>query len=401
MDQWLGGNVLTAGIRRLETWPAKRGEGNTVKECRIMGMREFAVAAIVACCATSSCLAEAWVAKLFQEQKHDFGTVARGADTVKRFEAKNIYKEDIELVSVRSSCGCTTALLEGNKILKTGEVGNVVAKFNTRTFTGGHSATLTVAVKWNDKGTVRYGETQLHVNGNIRGDVVFLPGAIQFDNVDQGLPASQQVQVTYAGRADWKIVDVRGESSDLEVELSEKQRYSGRVAYDLLVRLKDTVPPGYFNEQLVLVTNDQQNPRIPLQVAGRVVSQISVSPESVLMGDVAKGGQASKKVIVRGKKPFRILTVESEKNSFQFKTDDQSSDRHIVEIIFDANRDPGSVKESIHIATDLGAGFQVMLTAYATVVPTEQVAPPSDSGSSTNQPNAGAASTPRSQVAAQ
>lgn len=326
------------------------------------------------------CLAEAWVAKMFPEQEYDFGVVARGADTVHRFEAKNVYKENVRLVSVRSSCGCTSASLE-NKDLKTGEVGYVVATFNTRTFTGLHGATLTVEVEWNDNGTIRQGETQLRVHGNIRGDVVFQPGAVRFQNVDQGNPAEQLVHVTYAGRSDWKINDVRGTSRAFEVELSESQRSAGKVAYDLLVRLKDSAPSGYFNDPLILVTNDEQYPRIPLYVSGRVIPEISVAPEPLMLGDVAHGQQVSKKIVVRGKQPFRIVSVACDSGGFQFRTDEADSERHVVEVVFDAQRDPGKVKETIHIATSLGDAYDTTLTAYATVLP----APADAASSQTNQ----------------
>jgi hypothetical protein len=232
-----------------------------------------------------------------------------------------------------------------------------------------HGATLTVRIAWDDKGVRRTGEAQMRVNGNIRSDIVFQPGAVQFEGVDQGLPSQQNVQVTYAGRSNWQIMDVRGASDHLEVELLEKQRASGRVAYDLLVRLKGTAPAGYLNEHLVLVTNDERNPRIPLHVAGRVVPEISVAPAPLVFGEVSRGEQISKRVIVRGKKPFRIVSVDSDEKSFQFKTDDQASDRHIIEIVFAANRDAGHVKQTIRIATDLGESYHATLTAHATVVP--------------------------------
>ena len=328
-----------------------------------------ATAILLSATTATSCFGEAWANKLFAETKHDFGTVARGSDTSYKFAAKNIYKQDIELLSVRSSCGCTSPTVE-KKVLKTGEVGYVTATFNTRTFTGIHGATLTVEVRWNDNGHWLHGEAQLRVDGNIRGDIVFTPGAIKFDSVDQGTKAEQKVEVTYAGRSNWKIVDVRGASDGIEVELTQKQRYSGRVAYDVLVRLKDTVAPGYFNDQLVLVTNDEDNPRIPIYVAGRIVPQISVSPESLLLGQVAQGQQVSKKIIVYGRKPFKIVSVHcDDEDSFQFKTDDQSKVRHIVDIIFNPKKNVGTVKEAIHIATDLGDKLQANLTAYATVVP--------------------------------
>jgi hypothetical protein len=335
-----------------------------------MHMRIIAVAmAAVVSFAASSCFAEAWVAKMFADSKHDFGTVARGADTVHKFPAKNIFKQDIELMSVRSSCGCTSPTIE-KKVLKTGEVGYVTATFNTRTFTGVHGATLTVEVRWKDGNSWRRGETQLRVDGNIRGDVVFQPGAVKFEGVDQGAPSEQKVAVTYAGRSNWKLVDVRGASDALEVELTQTQRYTGRVAYDLLVRLKDTAAAGYFNEQLVLVTNDELNPRIPIYVSGRVVPQISVAPESLMFNSVAQGGQATKKFLVRGKKPFKIISITSDDETvLQCKTDDVSSDRHIVDVVFDANRDAGDVKIPIRIATDLGDKFTARRRTPAVAVP--------------------------------
>lgn len=334
------------------------------------------------CFAVAGCLlaveqasAQNWVSKMFAEKEHNFGTVARGADTVYKFPVKNIFKQDIELVSVRSSCGCTSPTLE-HKIIKTGETGYVVAKFNTRTFDGVHSATLTVDVQWNDNGITRRGETQLRVHGDIRSDVVFEPGAIKFEKVDQGNKSEQQVRVRYAGRSDWKITDVRGASDDLEVELTETGRQSGRVTYELLVRLKDGAPAGYFNEQLVLVTNDGSNPRIPLHVEGRVVPQISVAPEALRFGDIVNGATMPKKVLVRGKKPFKITSVESPSGAFEFKVDEESKPSHVVEVVFAGSDQPGPVKETIHITTDLGETFDATVTAYATVLPvaTEQPA---------------------------
>jgi len=361
-----------------------------------MRMRRLTILALlVALAVANRASAEAWVEKMFAEREHEFGTVARGADTIHRFPVKNIYKQDIELVSVRSSCGCTAPSLE-NKRLKTGDVGYVVASFNTRTFTGVHSATLTVTVQWDDNGVRRRGEAQVRVHGNVRSDVVFQPGAVKFDNVQQGTKIEQQVRVSYAGRSDWRVTDVRGATEDIEVELTETERYSNRVTYDLVVRMKESAPAGYFREQLVLVTSDARNPRIPLHVEGRVVPQISVAPEALMFGEVAYGEQVPKKILVRGPKPFKIVSLECADGCFQFKADDRVSERHIVEVVFAAKGQPGKVKQTIHIATDLGSGFAASLTAYATIVPAEESSDviPGDS-------SAVSASGPAGQVAAQ
>lgn len=89
---------------------------------RVIGV----VALVVALLSVQQASAQNWVSKMLAEKDHDFGTVARGSDTVFKFPVKNIYKQDVELVSVRSSCGCTSPSLE-HKLIKTGETGYVVA----------------------------------------------------------------------------------------------------------------------------------------------------------------------------------------------------------------------------------------------------------------------------------
>ncbi len=330
-------------------------------------------------------IAQEWASKMFETRDHDFETVARGSDTVYRFEVTNIYKEDIHLASVRSSCGCTTPSIENNTI-KTYEKGYIVAKFNTRTFTGLHSATLTVTID-----RPYPAQVQLRVHGNIRGDVVFQPGSVNFGTVDQGATLEKSVSVTYAGRSGWRIQDVRSASSDLEVELAERPRMGGRAAYNLLVRLKPTASPGFLKEQLVLVTSDSRAPRIPLDIEGRVVPEISVAPVNLTMGATPLGTTVSKRVIVRGKKPFRVTKVSCEASGFAFKTDDAASDRHIIEVTFTPQSGAGAIKAPIVVQTDLGDSYQAECTAYATLMPAAEQ-PAGDSAPPAEEPTATAAS---------
>lgn len=313
--------------------------------------------------------AQNWAKAMFDTLDHDFGAVARGSDTVYRFEVTNKYQEDIRLLSVRSSCGCTSPSIETKDWIKTWGKGYVVAKFNTRTFTGIHSATLTVDIEVKGKGTTPTfrGQVQLRVHGNIRGDVVFEPGAVVFGEVDQGEQREKRVSVSYSGRSSWKINDVRSASDNLEVELTERRRRGGRVVYDLLTRLKSDATPGVIKEQLVIVTNDGATPRVPIDVEGRVIPEISVAPEYVVFGKVPEGEIVSKRIIVRGKKPFKITSIECEDTCLAFKADERESDRHIVEVTFNAACKPGDKKAPIVIHTDRGESFTATCIAYATV----------------------------------
>ncbi len=52
----------------------------------------------------SAACAATWGESLFKEKSHDFGRVALGSDTIYRFEMMNMFKEDIRILGVHSSC---------------------------------------------------------------------------------------------------------------------------------------------------------------------------------------------------------------------------------------------------------------------------------------------------------
>ena len=123
--------------------------------------------------------AQQWAQKMFSATKHDFGPVARGSKAEFEFQVENVFKEDIHIAAVRSSCGCTSPSVT-HDTLKTYEKGAIVAKLNTASFLGHRSATITVVI---DK--PYYAEVQLQVSGFIRSDVVFEPGLINFGQLEQ------------------------------------------------------------------------------------------------------------------------------------------------------------------------------------------------------------------------
>lgn len=318
---------------------------------------------------TSHAAAQDWARKMFDVTDHDFGVVARGSDTVFKFPVKNIYKEEVVLGSVRSSCGCTTASLE-QPIIKTHQEGYVVAQFNTRTFTGLHSATLTVQVLKPFPAQV-----QVRVHGNIRGDVVFAPGKVDFAQVDQGTPHEQRVQISFAGRAGWSIEDVLSENEHLEATLIERERSGrGRVIYDLVARLRETAPAGYLKGQLVLNTNDLLNPRIPLEVVGEVRPELTIAPATLVLGDVPQGEVVTKRLLIRGKRPFRITEATSVDTRFEAEYSEESDTKQVVTLRFRSSGEPGRLRAAINFKTDLGESFTATCDAYATVKPSPATA---------------------------
>lgn len=301
-----------------------------------------------------------WAKKMFTETFHEFGTVARGSKTEHLFEMTNPFKESIHIASVRASCGCSSPTITKDT-LGTWEKGGIHVRYNTGTFTGKKGATITVVID-----RPYYAEVQLQVKGYIRSDVVVHPGVVQFNSVNEGDPAEQLVTISYAGRNDWHIVDVQSGNTNFEVELDETGRGNGRVDYNLLVRAKDSTPAGYFNDQLVLVTNDLRATQVPLQVEGNVIPGLTVSPASLYLGVVKPGEQVTKTLIVKGRKPFKITKVSCKDGCFEFNPSQEKKPLHLVPVVFTPEK-AGKVAQKILIETDLGAGSVAQCIATATI----------------------------------
>jgi hypothetical protein len=324
--------------------------------------RRFALLIVAILAVASPCLGQDWARKMFSTTEHDFGSVARGAKSEYRFVLENLYMEDIHIAGVRSSCGCTTPSVE-TPLLKTYEKGAILAHFNTDSFLGQRGATLTVTID-----RPYYAEVQLHISGNIRSDVVVDPGSVQFGSIDQGTGYNQTVTIRYAGRSDWRILDVKSANPHITAKVAEGDRSYGNVSYTLTVNVDKNTPASYLNDQLMLVTNDASGRQVPVLVEGRVMPGITVSPASLFMGVVQPGAKVTKQLIVKGKKPFKIIAVKCDDKSFEFDTskEDAAKELHMIPVTFTASSDPGKVTKTIHIQTDQGE-WTPELDAYAVV----------------------------------
>lgn len=311
----------------------------------------------------SFCTAQEWARNMFEVTSHDFGTVARGAKAEYEFIFTNLYQDDVHIASVRASCGCTSPRVEKD-MLKSYEKSSVIAHINSDTFLGNQGATITVKID-----RPYYAEVQLHVKVYVRTDVVFDPPSVTFGNIDQGIGAEQTVKVTYFGRNDWMIKEIKSQNPNLNATMSELSRSSGRVTYELRVQLSKNAPPGYNQDHLIVVTNDQRSSQIPLSVDGTVQPEIMMSPASLFLGTVKPGDKITKQLVVRGKKPFKILSVSSECDCLQtvMPSDSPAKTVYLIPITFVASGDPRKIIKTIRIKTD-NSEVESQIMAYAAVI---------------------------------
>ena len=294
--------------------------------------------------------ADDWAKKMFIETSHDFQTVGRGTKTEHYFEFKNIFKEDVHIASVRTSCGCTTPTVTQNT-LKTHETAAIIAKFNTETHIGQKSAVLTVVF---DK--PYYAEVQLSVQGNIRTDVTFTPNEVNFGELSERETKEQEVIISHIGPANWEIRDVRSHCSDLTVRLEPAQRSPGVVKYRMIVQTKGTLDAGDVRERLTLVTNDSRFPTIEMSVGGRVRPSLEVSPAAVGLGDIQPGQSIEKRLVIRADEEFEVNDVYCGDERFKFELPEGKKKLHFVKMTFTADDTPAQVAQKVRIVSDLKDG---------------------------------------------
>jgi hypothetical protein len=314
--------------------------------------------------------AQDWAKKMFSETEHDFKTVARGAKVEYKFTIENIYEEDAHISACYASCECTTPQLD-KRSLKTWEKAELTAVVNTKDYYGPRDVTITI------KFDLPFpAEVQVHIHVRIRGDVVVQPEEVQFGTVKLGSVLQRQVRISYAGRSDWKILNVESSNPALENKLVETARVGNKVSYDLITTLKGDAPVGYIKENLFLVTNDAvaQAARIPVAVEAIIASPLTVQPNPLLLGVLKKGQGATKQLVIRSTAaavptPFRITAVRCDDPRFEISPPSEAKTMHLLPVVFKGTDTDGRITAKIHLETDLPNSQPVEVTVNVQVTP--------------------------------
>jgi len=256
--------------------------------------------------------------------------------------------------------------------LKTYEQGSIVASINSDSFLGHQGATITVVID-----RPAYAVVQLHVKVYVQPDVVVEPGQVDFGEVAAGQSTEKTLSIRARRGSRWAIIGVEAPEDRYATELVETSRRYGRVEYSLRVRLREGVEPGLLSDVLLLKTNDPAARQIPVAVRGRVLAPLSVSPSSLFLGVLLPGQKVSRALVIRGPRPFRILSVTADGEGFSFSEAGPGSGNpaaqtprplHVISVSFTAGEQPGPVARTIRVTADLEAGAEVAVPLSALVV---------------------------------
>jgi hypothetical protein len=268
---------------------------------------------------------QSWAQSLFSETSHSFGTVARAAKAEHTFSFKNDSDQPIEIVSVTASCTCTKPEVP-EKLIPPGGEGQVIAKYQTKLFSGQRGATLNVSLK---KGS-SFGTALLKVDGFIRQDVVVHPEAVEMPRVLAAEGGTNTIKILYAGRSDWQITDVKCEHPGVHFKINELVRQNGRVEYELETTVPKDHPIGAVRDVITIFTNDRNLTSFPVTLSANVVQPIRFA--DVLEFRVSEGDRAIEKLLLASSSDFQIIDFHCESCPITVKLDGEKRKVHQLEI---------------------------------------------------------------------
>jgi hypothetical protein len=304
--------------------------------------------------------AMAGLEELFDGLSRDFGMVPHGSVQIHRFVLTNTTTSTIRVNSVRSSCKCATPKVE-IKSAAPGEQIVVEVEYNTRTFTGSRSMTITVTFD-----QPRLESVALRVSGYSRQDVVFNPSQVSFGVVSRGKSTERTLKVEYAGPDDFKITEVIPPEG-FEASIDELYREPRKAGYNLKVKLPESASPGNLFASVQLKTNDPKTPILTVPVTGVVEANLSAAPDHLEFGQVKMGEKLVKKIVIKAKEPFTLAKVVGDIDGVSVKSTEGERTAHIIEISYSPTH-LGEIQQKILLQTSLSGEEPLAVNLSASVV---------------------------------
>jgi hypothetical protein len=312
-----------------------------------------------------------WATALFSERGVDFGTVPRGAVLRHNFVIQNRTNELLNILDVRASCGCTTgrALVSS---LQPGQTSTIEAQMDTRNFVGVKATTLTITVL---TAGGRQAEVRLSVKSNILSDIVLNPGTLQFGVISKGQQSEQAITIDRHGAPQWRVERMLASkqlSRSIDAVLTEAYRNEHGVGYVLKVTTRPDAPAGTVHEEIRLATNDRETPIVPILVHLEVRGSLTVTPQLLSLGQASTAsGTVQGRVLVRGKIPFKISSVEGTGDGFEVNlaSNQEAKALQVLTVSFHPEQTTmrGDLRRTLRIATDMPSegSLEVQVVVHA------------------------------------
>jgi hypothetical protein len=314
----------------------------------------------------SSGVAWAGVDELFPEKVKDFGVSPRGPVLTHYFRFTNTTGQVLNLGQPRVSCGCTSAAVTAFRVAP-GESAAVVAYMDTRRITTPYTLkAVTIYVPFFTASSSE--EVSLRVQTVCRDDLMMSPDTLAFGSVKKGEGGKATTKVTFASDPNWQVTEATSTGKFVKVEVKQDSRAGSSVTYEVTATLDKDCPAGNWVSDVYLKTSNAGVAQLRIPVTVNVVAPVTVSPDTVQLGDVNLGSVAEKRVTIQSGTPFKILGVKGDDAQLGVKV--ESPDARPVQVITVSLKptQAGQFSRSLELRTDNKDQPTVVVPVVAKVV---------------------------------
>jgi hypothetical protein len=243
---------------------------------------------------------------VFAEPVYDFGKVEQGEQVTHMFRFTNQGGQELRVESVKTSCGCTAAVIS-EEVLPPGKEGTISATFDTTHFSG--EKAKGISVYSNDP---LQPVTTLTLQGEITIEVAADPAQLYLGRLRRREEITRSTDVLYDAQKPIDIVKIENSHPSLSVQ-AEDFSTEGKKGKKLIVTLKKDAPLGRLNDQIVVTTTSQKKPVLEIPVFGSVEGDMLVLPPQVSFGVVRRGESKTQEISIknRGSKPVQVVRVQN------------------------------------------------------------------------------------------
>lgn len=212
---------------------------------------------------------------LFGDRTFDFGRTPAGTEIRHDFEFVNSGDQMLEIRSVQTSCGCTTAA-DYEKTIAPGAKGRIPVILRTSGFTGPLHKTITVNSTAAKEPTV-----VLQLKGEAWVPVAINPPYLYFPQVTGGKPAEPRTaRIVSNVETPLHILSTEVEPESFQVSL--RTIVDGK-EYELEARPAGKFKPGSTQGVVRLRTNQKDTPQLEVKLYLNVVQAVVATPSHLIL----------------------------------------------------------------------------------------------------------------------
>jgi len=298
---------------------------------------------------------------------YKFGAKAQHTTFEKDFVIKNEGEGPLTLQLEAPACSCTVAGFQdkdgrptGSKVVPPKGQATIHLTWETRTFSGKYRKPATLLT--NDPENP---QLEFAAEGEVFPAVIVYPDTtMNFNEISTDEDEHVQVVAVYSpDRPELKITEITSSRPDVITATDEAMSPQNCKALkiekgrEIKVKIKRGLPLGAFYEELAIKTDHPLQSDVKINVTGKLVGPISLTPERARLFGVSgsNGGRGEVRILVRNQRPTRFEVAHApDRFKVEITPDDKTGKpgRYLLTITIPPGMPTGLFDDTIVLKTD-------------------------------------------------